>query len=287
MATDREHGWMPLPAAVRKRAGLVLTPKGRRKTGLFLVEGFRLFESALEYHWPIEAVIVRDDGAALARLAALLASHQVGKAPVYIAALKVFDHLTSTVEPAGVVALARQKSPVSDEQHLIGKKLLIADNVRDPGNLGAVVRSAAAFAVDGVYLSTGCVELYNPKVVRATMGAVFGVPVCAEVEPAALGEKLREGGFTIFVANPREGLRLQDIRPPSRWALVIGGETHGCAESWRTWGARPVRIPMTARVESLNSAVAAGIILYHLTNPPHPARTFMSAAARHTRQKRV
>lgn len=272
MAPQDEHDWRPLPSAVRRQAAHVLTPKGRRKTGLFLIEGFRLLKSALDHRWPIESIIVREDRASPARLGSLLTEFPSAVEHVYTAAPKIIEELTATVEPAGVIALARQKPPLKVDDRPLGRRLLVADTIRDPGNLGAILRSAAAFAIEGVYLSPGCVEPYNPKVVRAAMGALFGLSVYADVDPLDLGMKLRAAGFRVFVADPHEGIDPNGIQPTAQWALVIGGETHGYSAGWRSVGARSVRIPMSAKVESLNSAVATGILLYQLSAPRPPEK---------------
>ncbi len=235
---------------------------------MFLVEGFRLLAAALAARWPLEAVMVCDDDKTRRRLARLLAEHRSSAADVYTAARRIMQEVADTVEPSGVIAMARQKAPVFSTDALPGGRLLIVDNVRDPGNLGALLRSAAAFGLDGVYLSRGTVDVGNPKVVRAAMGAHFILPITPAADLPGLGENLCRHRITLFVADPHAGRTLNQIGQPAKWALVIGGETEGFSDIWREYNAKPLRIPLSPKVESLNSAVAAGILLYQLGRRP-------------------
>jgi len=243
------------------------TAKGRRKTGLFLIEGFRLLAAALEHGWPVESVIVRDDHASGTRLEELLGQHKITTVTVYTAPRRVVEEIAATVQPSGVIALARQKPSLPPGTPLSGRRLLIADNVRDPGNLGAILRSAAAFGIEGVYLSTGSIDIYNPKVVRASMGALFVLPVYPNTDLQQLVKQLDRARFGVFIADPHEGRVPGRMRMPAKWALVIGGETEGYSDLWREGSAKAICIPVSAEVESLNSAVAAGIILFCLGGP--------------------
>jgi len=266
MNLDPGPKWQPLSRAVQQRVARLRSLKGRRKTGLFLIEGFRLLEAALEHRWPIETIVVRDDEDTRSRLALMLKEETIRSAALYVAPAKTLEDLAATQHPAGVIALARVKITSEPGETLSGSRFLFVDNVRDPGNLGAILRSAAAFGIDAVYLSDGTVDAFNPKVVRASMGGLFALPIYQNVDLRKLGERVEQEGYIILVANPHKG------QPPYRsgdfqkWALVIGGETEGYAEFWQTLKVQPIRIPISPRVESLNSAVAAGIILSCLSD---------------------
>lgn len=257
----------PLSLAVQKRVARLHTAKGRQKTGLFLIEGFRLLGAAFEHGWPVESVIVCDDRASCTRLEELLIQHKLSNVAVYTAPRRMVEELAVTIQPSGIIALARQKPLLLLDAPPSGGRLLIADNIRDPGNLGAILRSAAAFGIEGVYLSTGSIDIYNPKVVRASMGALFVLPVYPSTDLRQLAKQLGRARFGVFIADPHEGRVPGRVRMPAKWALVIGGETEGYSDLWRESGAKPLRIPMSAKTESLNSAVAAGIILFCLGGP--------------------
>jgi TrmH family RNA methyltransferase len=137
--------------------------------------------------------------------------------------------------------------------------VLVADRVSDPGNAGTLVRSGAAAGVDGIFLGAGSVDAYNPKVVRASAGALFAVPIVEGSPTVQILERLGAGGLRRVGATPRGGRSLDDIDLTGPLALVVGHEVHGL-------GALPldelVTIPMTAEAESLNLAMAATVLCF-------------------------
>ena len=284
MASLAGKEWRPLSRALQKRAARLHTSTGRHKTGLFLIEGFRLLAAALENNWPIESVVVRDDSVSRARLKTILAEWGKPAVGIYSAPRKILEEMSATVSSSGVIALARQKPFPPASEPPSGRHLLIVDNVRDPGNVGAILRSAAAFGIDAVYLSAGSVDLYNPKVVRGSMGALFSLPVYPNTDLHRFSEQLHQAGYAIFIADPHEGRPPDRAETPAKWALVVGGETKGYSDSWRKGNAESVRIPTSAKVESLNTAVAAGIILFCLGKPQLRSRQNASRVRKTTRQ---
>jgi TrmH family RNA methyltransferase len=255
--------WLPLSQAVQKRAARLQSGKGRTRTGLFVVEGFRLVESAIIHHWPLEALIVRDENSTRSRLTRLLAGADLAACRIYLATANEIRKISDTVEPPGIMALARAKDEPPPDGRLAGSRFLIVDTVRDPGNMGALLRSAAAFGVDAVYLTPGSADPFNPKVVRASMGAIFALPVHTGQKPTTLAAKLQKAKIPIFVADPHEGKPVP-AKPLRKWSLVVGGETTGYSQVWKSGAMRPIRIPTTGKIESLNSAVAGGILLFAL-----------------------
>jgi TrmH family RNA methyltransferase len=136
----------------------------------------------------------------------------------------------------------------------------VADGVQDPGNLGAIIRAADAAGASGV-LVTGGVDPHHPKVVRASMGSLFHLPVVALSLPQAR-DLLTRAGVRVLVADPRGEVEYTraDYTPPV--ALVVGSEARGPDPAWREVAAGTVRIPLYGRAESLNVALAAGLLLY-------------------------
>ena len=133
----------------------------------------------------------------------------------------------------------------------------------DPGNLGTILRTAGWFGARGVLLGRGCVDPFNDKVVRATAGSLFHVPLIGDVDlPVTLGAA-RAAGFRVVVADAAGAIDLPDWRPPGRSIIVLGSETHGPSPSVRAAADLAVRVPRFGRGESLNVAIAAGILLAH------------------------
>ena len=227
--------------------------KVRANEGRLLVEGVNVVEEAVacgcaeELYFSEEAL----DTELGSRL-------QASGVPVSVLGPGDAVKLRETRTPAGVFALAR--SPVADFGALRWEAratLLVADGVADPGNFGTLVRSAAALGCAGVVVTAGSVEPTNPKAVRATAGAIFRLPVAQ-----ASRTTVREAGFALWVAD-RAGEPLGQItaRPP-RVALLVGNEPRGVDADAHAEADRAVAIPLAAGVESLNVAVAAGILLH-------------------------
>jgi len=166
--------------------------------------------------------------------------------------------LGETRTPAGVFALARDPvNGLADHDWPTVATLLMADGVADPGNLGTIVRSAGALGSDGVVVSAGSVEPTNPKVVRATAGALFRFPIVR-----ASREEVRDAGFAIWVAD-RGGEPIESLsQRPSRVALLVGNEPRGVDAAARDAADRTVSVPIADGIESLNVAIAASILLH-------------------------
>lgn len=227
----------------------------REEEGVFVIEGARLAQEAVQaaaaprlvlhtaHIGPRERSLING----LARLGA----------EVEQASEAALAACSSTETPPGLlVVIARRKWPVPEALSLV----VVVDRLADPGNLGSILRTARAAAVDAVFLTSGTVDAYNPKVIRGAMGAHFHLPILQESAPE-LSRRLE--GLRIRVAQAGEGERYDrvDWKVPS--ALVIGGEAQGAAESWRGAG-ESVQIPMAAGTESLNAAVACGILLFEI-----------------------
>ena len=225
--------------------------KTRRETGLFVVEGDKSVLEALESGFEAEAVL-------------LDSARPVPALPSGLPLVRVPDHVLAAVcdtkTPQGIAAVMRMKAtPVT------GRRLVALDGVQDPGNVGTILRTADAAGLDGVLLSQDCADPYSPKVLRATMGSIFHVP--AEVTPS-LPDALRErqaAGLEVL-SSQLDGAPFDDYRPTEKgFVLVIGSEGSGVSEAVRALADRRLRLPMRGRAESLNAAVAAGIMMYSLT----------------------
>ena len=145
-----------------------------------------------------------------------------------------------------------------------GDRLLLAlDAVSDPGNVGTIIRTADWFGAGGVLLGRGCVEPFNEKVVRATAGSLFHIPIVDEVELLEVLAQAKATGFRVVVAAAGGSVSLSDWRPAKRNVLVVGSEAHGVSADIRDSADVTVAIPRYGRAESLNAGVAAAILLAH------------------------
>lgn len=242
------------------------TRKGRERAGLFLLEGTHVVAEALAAGAPVTHVLW-DETRPLPEELATWARGAEG--PCWVACTpEVIAHLATTETPQAVLAIARM--PVRDWRQWLAEQattatgrglLLLVDAVQDPGNVGTLIRTADAAGADAVFLGTGTADAYNPKTVRATMGSLFHVPVfaapLADVVPA-----LRKAGWAVWTAA-LSGCRYDDpALYVSPTAFVVGNEGSGVCPDLAALADGAVTIPMPGRAESLNVAVAAGVLLF-------------------------
>ena len=225
--------------------------KGRKETGCFLVEGRKMVEEALHSRFPVEAVLADES-----RLAELSLPANV---PVYALPEHVLAAVCDTKTPQGVAAVVRMTGSES-----LGSRLVALDGVQDPGNVGTIIRTADAAGLDGVLLSAQCADAFSPKVLRATMGSVFrmGIRVTEDL-PGELA-RLKQEGFSVL-SSQLDGTPFYEREPVGeRFCLVIGSEGNGVTPEVQQGATHRVKLPMRGGAESLNAAVAAGIMMYEL-----------------------
>jgi len=243
---------------IKRIRSLQSSNRSRTEEGVFVIEGVRLVEEALNAGWAAQSVFyteeINDRGkAALEKLVSQGAA-------VEQVTPRVMRAASDTQTPQAIlVVLALRELPPPPVLHFV----LIPDAVRDPGNLGAVLRTAAAASVQTVFLPPNTVDPYSPKVLRAAMGAHFHIPIQimgwddirGRIQKAGLQVYLADAGGAVDYTQP-------DFRSPL--ALIIGGEAHGAGHQARSLSQTVVRIPMPGGSESLNAAVAAGVILFEI-----------------------
>jgi TrmH family RNA methyltransferase len=232
------------------------TAKGRAEHSLFIAEGER-FVREIGPEWQIKCYVVSESFAGDRDLTCL-----ENRAPLYEAADKLFGKLSDTLTPQGVLAVCGMRAFTVESMIKPGCLLLLCEQLADPGNMGTLIRTADAAGADGVILSKGCVELYNPKVIRASAGSVFHLPCAAEVDAPECVRSLRARGIKTAAALPRaqELAYGADLRGPV--CVMIGNEAHGLSDGLASLADLRVRLPMSRRTESLNAAAAGSILLY-------------------------
>ncbi len=229
----------------------LLTKKGRDETGLFLLEGFHLVEEAVKSRAPLVELMVDER-------TAIPPGWDVS-VPVVIVTEAVMKAISSTETPQGIAAVCRQ---LSTELEGVKTALLI-DAVQDPGNLGTMIRTADAAGIDAVILGEGCADVYNPKVVRATQGSLFHLPV-VKGDLAQWIARFKEQGILVYGTALENAVDYRTVPPSSSFALLVGNEGSGVRREWLEMTTETIYIPIYGQAESLNVAVAAGILLYSL-----------------------
>lgn len=230
--------------------------KHREQLGQFVIEGSRFVQEAIACKSDLEAILVAED-----YLEGNLTFLTGLETPVYPVKSGLLEKALNTVTPQGIAAIV-SKPQWSWEAITQMEKILIIDGVQDPGNLGTIIRTALASNTQGVFCLKGTVDLYNDKVLRSTMGAIFTLPIYQVEAHQGFLQELHQLGFTVVVADIRGESYYYDYEFPVKTALVVGNEGHG--PMLVTQGDYYVKIPLHPQAESLNVAVATGILLYDL-----------------------
>lgn len=222
--------------------------KGRKQTGLFLVEGVKMLRECLQSELEIERVFLSEEYAD---------ELPVDESKIVRVSQDVFRFLSDEKTPQGV--LCRVKIPQTALAAPTAP-CLILDGVADPGNMGAIIRTANAAGYKEIYLVDGCVDAYAPKSVRASMSGVFFTKLYAGSREEILSAVQ---GVPVIVAD-MQGESVFHFAAPEKFALVIGNEANGVSAEMRKAAKYTVKIPMEQTQESLNAAVSAGILMYVL-----------------------
>lgn len=250
-------------------AGKLSDKKTRDEKKLFKLDGIKLFIEALEKGIMIERVFIREDKVDL--FIPMLDKHndKLGDATVSVVSSDIFSKLTDEQSPEGIVCIARfharHYKGVNELRGLIDndERVFMLESVRDPGNLGTVIRSAAAFGIDTLVLSGDCADIYNPKVLRGAMGALFRMKVVV-LEDICVGVNfLKAQGRQVYAsALDRNAKRLDEIKLDRRDVVVVGNEGHGLSGKVMEEASCTLYIPMEDGSESLNAGVAASVIMW-------------------------
>jgi len=248
--------------------------KERREAGAFLAEGVRLVEEALAAEWPFRFVLHNAQLSERGRgLIEKLAGLQVDVEQVEDALLESISETETSQGILAVLELPDLESPDLESLNFV----LIPDQIRDPGNLGTLIRSATAAGAQAVFIPPETVDAFSPKVVRAGMGAHFRIPLCS-LGWDSIHAYTR--GLTVFLADAggQTSCWAADFRAPL--ALIVGGEAEGASQSARKLAEVLVNIPMPGKIESLNAAAAGAVLMFEVVRQRLYGRTFPTRQSR-------
>lgn len=242
-------------------ARLARDKKYRISCGEILCEGSKMLGEALQAGMRLCIVLVRSECTQPTQLLAQRAG-QAG-AQLYCAQAELFAQASSVETPQEVIFTCMPPVFTRDILHH-AKRVLLLDGIQDPGNMGTILRTADAFALDAVVLAEGCTDGYAPKVVRATMGAIFRLPVLQMPLEEAVAT-VRQAGLPIYAAAlTKDAMTVCDVAL-SRSAVIIGSEGHGVSQQALQWCDKSIVLPMQGSAESLNAGVAAAILMWEMT----------------------
>lgn len=227
--------------------------KSRVESGLFVVEGLRIFREVpkdmLVMTYLTESFLVKYPDL-------------VGDLEYELVSDLVMKAISDTQNPQGILAVVKQ--PVWAFDQVVGGAspcLIVLENLQDPGNLGTIIRTAEAAEVTGLILSHDSVDIFSPKVVRSTMGSIFRMPFIYEENLFNMVEMLHDRGIDTFAAH-LSGQNFYEQDYNSKCAFLIGNEGNGLTEALTQLAAHKIKIPMGGKIESLNAAIAATVLIY-------------------------
>ena len=254
------------PRSPRVRSVAKLAKRdARAETGLFLLEGPQAVSEALAFR-PDLVVELFVTPTALEKYPELAQAAKTAELSPHFVTEHVLEAMADTVTPQGVVAVCRQFPTALKDILADGPRLVaVLEEVRDPGNAGTIIRAADAAGADAVVLTGRSVDLYNPKVVRATTGSIFHLPVAMAPELGPVLDRLRGVGLTVLAADIK-GDDLLDARRdgtlgrPTAW--LFGNEARGLSDEHFALADRAITVPIYGHAESMNLATAASVCLY-------------------------
>lgn len=230
-----------------KDLSLLKNKKNRIQENKYIVEGYHLVEEAYKAG-VLKKILTTDENITF-------------DIPTILVTDAIISKLSSTKEPQGIIGIVEMKKPLWESY----SKYLILDDVSDPGNLGTIIRSSAALGIEAIIVSLDTVDEYNDKVLRATQGAIFKIPIFRmNLSDAIL--KLKQDNVKIIATSLQNSLDLNTIKKPKKFGIILGNEAKGVHPEYLDLADEIVRIEMQNDVESLNVAMSAGIIIYYLMN---------------------
>ena len=254
---------------VVKRVRLLADRKHRRRAGAFVVEGTQLVWQAVEAGADVEILLVAPGllgrSAAARRLTAMIAGQEERGVRVARLSDEVFTRLSGREGPSGLAAIVRRRLAGLAGLAAGPAAVFVAlHSIGNPGNLGTIIRTANAAGAAGVVLVGQTTDPFDPAAVKASMGALFTLPVAHAATPAEFFGWAAAAGVTVVTTSARAGQIFWDASYPRPLALLLGAEGAGLPSEVLARGDRQVQIPMSGTAESLNLAVAAGLLLYEV-----------------------
>ncbi len=256
-----------------KWAASLSDKKGRASAKAFMAEGEKLSFEAIKNALPITHIFISEAVASnlLPRLSEALSSKSEIDCEIVTLSTGAFEKISTEKAPEGIITVIKYLDFFKYLDIIYKEELFIGENeraialysVRDPGNLGSVIRSAVAFGVEHIVLSGDCADIYNPKTVRSAMGALFGVKITVVKDFSEFIESSEYCGRRIFAAELRDGAKsLSEIDIKSTDIIMIGNEGHGIPENISSLASGSVYIPISEKTESLNASVAAAVFMW-------------------------
>jgi TrmH family RNA methyltransferase len=235
--------------------------KARAEQSAFVIEGIKMFEESKDGGYLIKAYVAES-----------FYAEKLTENPDYFTGFPyeivtdgVLKETSDTLTPQGIMAIV--KKPVYDLKTIItaaDANLVLLEDIRDPGNLGTILRTAEGAGVTGIILSKSSVDMYNPKVIRSTMGAIYRMPFVYAEDFKETLTLIKNNNISIYAAHLDAGFFYDEVNYLEKCAILIGNEANGLSNEIAGMSDQYIKIPMTGKVESLNAAIAAAILMYEV-----------------------
>jgi TrmH family RNA methyltransferase len=241
--------------------------KFRGEQNLFLIEGYRLCQEALQSDFRVETLLIYSDSLSPQNLNEITKLAQYKQVEILEIQQSEVKRLAETVNSQGIFCIVQQKKIELDTVlNKDNQLIVIISEGQDPGNVGTIIRTCDWFGITAIFLSKGTVELYNPKVIRSTMGSIFHLQIVEQVELDNLLPRLSQMGYHIFGTDVNGQYNYNQTNYPRPLALVIGNENKGINNNLFKYFDRTIKIPSYGKAESLNMAIATSIIISRAIN---------------------
>lgn len=234
--------------------------KYREEYKEFIIEGAKMIEEAINENANIKSIIICDDCKNQGAIPNELMYEIAKKNCIYVDE-KIFSSITDVINPQGIMAVVEKNDNKDEKIDYTQDTFLILDNIQDPGNIGTILRTADSLDMKQIIVSKGTADVYNLKVVRSTMGAIFRVKVIESEDLVKTIKEMKKHKIKVCATDLRTDKSIYDV-DYKKTAIVIGNEANGVSKEVLETSDERIKIPMIGKTESLNAAVATSVILY-------------------------
>ncbi len=225
----------------------------------YLIEGIKLIKEAIQEKAKIKQIVICDECEKIEAISKDF-MYEIAKHECIYVTKKLFETLTNVVEPQGILAIIGKSDPKQEINY--NEDIIVAlDDIQDPGNLGTILRTVDSIGLTQIIISKGTADVFNPKVIRSSMGAIFRVKVIESEDLKQTLLEIKKHKFELLVTSLQTKKSVYDIKYKKK-IIVIGNEANGVSKEIQELSDYKIKIPMLGKTESLNASVATGIILY-------------------------
>lgn len=234
--------------------------KYREEYEEFIIEGIKMIEEAIAEKAGIRSIIICDDCKTQGCIPNEV-MYEIAKYDCIYVSEKVFNSITDVINPQGIMAVLKKNKTDESEIDFSQDNFLLLDNIQDPGNMGTILRTADSLNMNQILVTKGSADVYNLKVVRSTMGAIFRIKVIEVANLPKVIKELKKHKVKVYATDLSTDKSIYDV-DYKKSAIVIGNESNGVSQDVLEEATERIKIPMIGKTESLNAAVATSVILY-------------------------